>query len=80
MICLIDGPVLLEYFPTKVGGGAEVGEEDDEAMGRKEGMLWKQSEGKKRKQTWKCKSKKSWKAGEENCIYKGIQSTSAWEN
>lgn len=36
MACLIDGPVLLEYFPTK-GCGAEGGEEDDEAMGWKGG-------------------------------------------
>lgn len=77
MACLIDGPVLFEYFPTKVEGG----EEDDEAMfrkkTRKEGEQQKQNEAQKRKQTWKCNCKKSWKAGEESSIYKCIQSIPA---
>lgn len=81
MVCLIYGPLLVEYFPTK-GWQAEGGEEDNKAMGRKkiwkEGEQGKQKEGGKRKQTWKYNSKKSWKAGEESSIYKCIQSIPAW--
>ena len=65
----------LSTFPQRLGG-QRGGEEDDEAMGRKEG----ETEGEKRKQTWKCNSKESWKAGEESFIYKCIQSIPAWGN
>lgn len=78
MACLMDGPVLSEYFPTKVEGG----EENDEAMAkkktRKEGEQGKHNVGEKRKWTWKCNCKKSRKVGKESSIYKCIQTIPPW--